>query len=537
MSDITQPQEPADVVVGADPPQKVTHGEASAARGPGRELRAPTLGEIGYVPVVRDLGAGPTWTVAQHLAAEVGGLGTLATLDFVNAAQIAGGAVRSAHVAGGAITQGHLANLSVGTAQLLTDAVTMPKIMDGVVTSAKLAENAAWQNLGFFPLNPVNNLSELTQTVGMARANLGLGTAAIANIGASGNTVPLLSGINTWSASQSFSGGIVSLTNVTSNWIDFGTTGVAVPSVTTRSPGTKVVLYSSLSPIQVDFADGVEAGARWSSVPSTATSFKWYAGVSNIMTLTGAGGFSLVGTAAFGNSAPSAGVNALTLRNTGGGVNASVTLDFDATGAGLGVRSSQIVCMADPAGNGSSLLLRTNPAGAVPANAVSISSAQAIRLFGAAYATPGLLANDASGNITSLAYATGSWTPAVTFANPGDFAAAYSEQFGEYTRIGNRVFFNLSLHIASMTWTTASGSFLILGPPDLPPSTSRVIAQVIVEGSLSTHTGILVMTPATGDSWGITKVNPGTAWVGVMDTNIASGQSVNILATGQYPCA
>lgn len=51
-----------------------------------------------------------------------------------------------------------------------------------------------------------NNLSDLDDTA-TARTNLGLGTAAVKNIGTSGDVVPELDGTNTWSGSQTFSAG------------------------------------------------------------------------------------------------------------------------------------------------------------------------------------------------------------------------------------------------------------------------------------------------------------------------------------------
>lgn len=68
------------------------------------------------------------------------------------------------------------------------------------------APTTTWRptlNTGTALLGP-NNLSDLTSSI-TARANLGLGTAAVHNTGTSGDNVPLLNGINTWGAAQTFS--------------------------------------------------------------------------------------------------------------------------------------------------------------------------------------------------------------------------------------------------------------------------------------------------------------------------------------------
>lgn len=56
-----------------------------------------------------------------------------------------------------------------------------------------------------------NNLSELP-SASTARTNLGLGTAAVQNIGTSGATVPILNAVNTWGAAQAF--GVTTATSI-----------------------------------------------------------------------------------------------------------------------------------------------------------------------------------------------------------------------------------------------------------------------------------------------------------------------------------
>lgn len=92
--------------------------------------------------------------------------------------------------------------------------------------------------------------------------------------------------------------GQIFLNGATGNRIDFNTNGVAAPAFTTRSAGTKLVLYPTTTASLVDFAIGIESNTTWFSVPSTAGySFKWYGGTTNTATLTGAGALTLSSTA------------------------------------------------------------------------------------------------------------------------------------------------------------------------------------------------------------------------------------------------
>ncbi len=64
----------------------------------------------------------------------------------------------------------------------------------------------------------------------------------------------------------------------------YNATGLAAPSTTTRSVGTRVVINPALSSTSVDYAIGTETSALWMSVP-TSGSFKMYSGTSAVTTL------------------------------------------------------------------------------------------------------------------------------------------------------------------------------------------------------------------------------------------------------------
>lgn len=59
----------------------------------------------------------------------------------------------------------------------------------------------------------------------------------------------------------------------------------------------------------------------------------------------------------------------------------------------------------------------------------------------------------------------GVWTPALTFATPGNLAVTYSNQQGRYRRIGNRCLVHAIIDTSAFTHTTASGEFRIAGLP------------------------------------------------------------------------
>ena len=73
------------------------------------------------------------------------------------------------------------------------------------------------------------------------------------------------------------------------NYIAWNTQGLGIPTVTTRSSGTKLVLYPAMSNVQVDYAIGIEQDNMWFSTPTTSTWYKWYCGTTQVLSVTASG--------------------------------------------------------------------------------------------------------------------------------------------------------------------------------------------------------------------------------------------------------
>lgn len=76
----------------------------------------------------------------------------------------------------------------------------------------------------------------------------------------------------------------IQFTNASSNYIAWNTAGVAAPTTTTRSGGTKLVLFPNMSATAVDYAIGVETTHLWfSTATSAGGGFKWYANTTQVL--------------------------------------------------------------------------------------------------------------------------------------------------------------------------------------------------------------------------------------------------------------
>jgi hypothetical protein len=132
--------------------------------------------------------------------------------------------------------------------------------------------------------------------------------------------------------------GPLNLTNGTSNAVIFSQSGLGAPSFTTRSSGTKIVLYPDMSGSTVDYAIGVNGGLFWNSVQDSTGSFGWFAGTTQVANVSGTGGLTLLGSAIVGNGAAS--INSGTGAATGTQPKGSIWMRTDGS-AGTHIYISQ----------------------------------------------------------------------------------------------------------------------------------------------------------------------------------------------------
>lgn len=128
---------------------------------------------------------------------------------------------------------------------------------------------ASISNTSFIYLTSTGNIG-----INTSRPSFGLdinGTFRSQNTTNVNNTV---NNITNTIGSNNFSSDIV-LSNSTRNSLIFNSVGVNPPTFTTRSYGTKIVLYPNVTGSILDYAIGIEGQSMWFSSPGT-NGFKWY---------------------------------------------------------------------------------------------------------------------------------------------------------------------------------------------------------------------------------------------------------------------
>lgn len=199
---------------------------------------------------------------------------------------------------------------SAGTGLTLTG--TQFSVTNTAVTAGSYGSGS---QVGTFAVNAQGQLTSASN-VAIAIANTqvsGLGTMSTQNansvavtggaidgttIGATtATTVKATTVTTTGTGSPTDGAGQVYLNGSTSNRVEWNTQGTGAPAFTTRSAGTKLLLYPTLSGSVADYAIGIDAATMWSSVPenNSGFKFKWYGATTEVASLDGAGAFTATG--------------------------------------------------------------------------------------------------------------------------------------------------------------------------------------------------------------------------------------------------
>jgi len=239
------------------------------------------------------VGNGTSWVLETPAQTRTSlGLGTIATQN-ANSVAITGGSI--AGITDLAIADGGTgASTQQAAINALAGATTSGQYLRGNGTNVTMS---AIQVADVPTLNQSTTGNAATATaLQTARTINGVAFDGTANITiADGTKLPLAGGtltgqfISTLANNTTTGGGQIYLNGTSGNRVDFNWAGVAFPSTTTRSAGTKLVFYPQVTASTVDYAIGIGAGSLWYSSPSSTSSYfhRWYAGTSNIMALRG----------------------------------------------------------------------------------------------------------------------------------------------------------------------------------------------------------------------------------------------------------
>ncbi len=187
-----------------------------------------------------------------------------------------------------------IATLNVSTTQLGWSLTTAAYQMANTNGSITLGSDGVTTLIGGTVVTNSFTATGLVTNADLTNSTITLGSTAMSL----GSTYTTIAGAITWSGAATFSkaaGPQITMSGGTSNWIDTGSAGVGAPTFTTQSAGTKFILYNNLSGASAGVAMGVEAGYYWFGVDATGTGFKWYAGTTQRMILSGTNGYLGIG--------------------------------------------------------------------------------------------------------------------------------------------------------------------------------------------------------------------------------------------------
>jgi len=132
-------------------------------------------------------------------------------------------------------------------------------------------------------------------------------------------------------------------------------------------------------------------------------------------------------------------------------------------------------------------------------------------------------------------YETGTWTPAVSFATPGNLSVSYTIQTGQYVKIGALVYIYMVLQFTP-TYTTASGAVAITGMPFSAADTNvgGVLGGQLAGLTYPASRVFPVIRFTSGTNIGVVAFASGFASSSITTTQMPSGTAQQFIFTVCY---
>ncbi len=134
----------------------------------------------------------------------------------------------------------------------------------------------------------------------------------------------------------------------------------------------------------------------------------------------------------------------------------------------------------------------------------------------------------------------GTWTPALTFATPGDLNVVYSNQTGRYMKIGRLVTLWFTVQTSTFTYTTASGN-LRLGTLPVTAQSLNLRPQAALSWQGITNAGFTDLTLQLGTNaptfFEFRMYASGAGFSTITTTEVPSAGSVLFQGNIQYIAA
>ena len=202
----------------------------------------------------------------------------------------------------------------------------------------------------------ISATSTITSAANIAGGNLTTGGQVTATANITGGNL-LTSGqlISTKTGTATTGDGQLYLNGSTNNRIDYAAIGLGDPTTSSRSVGTKIVLWPQVDSSGVDYAIGLTSGVLWNSVHDETKTFKWFANTIAVATLTGTGNLTVTGNIASNNISVTGGVTAASVAGgviTGTSLSATGNITGGNLSAGNGtITVGNIVTTGNISGN------------------------------------------------------------------------------------------------------------------------------------------------------------------------------------------